>query len=640
MDRPIQDRLLQLPLHLLVRRLRWAVPALVVALAAVHQIVVRSALHDISPGWQRWVELAFYGLTGSVAAWIGLTWIAAQASHRAEAEARLRRAFEELEQNHNRLLTLHDFGRKVTHAGDEQSLFELAARAPVQLTGAKGSTVVTFDAKRDKLQLDMAWGLSESYVGALKSQIDGGIPSHRCHDCTKLKTEATSDCPLFQGLHEAAAAEGIRSLLCVPVVHEEERVGVISAYFPSADGPPEDQTRLLIILGGAITAVLESLRLRTRQANTLPHLGRLGQQRPRNASTDAIGELTSQVLNIAASGWESDAGGIFLYEEDQKTWTCRARRGLGDSMADPRFSLGLELARRAHATGSPVLVPDLEGGNGSSLETGHGLRSATAAPLIADGLTLGALFLGAHQRRRFNPRHTELLAAMAYQIALAIRNAQLYAQLGQMAVVEERFRLSREIHDGLAQTLSYLSLQSERLATLIEAEKKPQALRELAEMRRAIRGGYVDAREAIDGLRLSVADSDPLSASMAEYIRDFSRQFGIPVDFVTEPEVVTTDPSTAQQILRIAQEALTNVRKHAEATRVNVELRDLKTEIQLVITDDGQGFPESRQPGGFRSHGLASMRERAESVGGTLTVATGPGQGTRITGSIRTGPLP
>ena len=641
MGRHGDERLPQLPLHDLIRRLRWAVPALVVALAAVHQVVVRAALAGMSPSWARWVELALYGLTGSVVAWIGLTWLAAQASHRAQAETRLRQAFEELEQNHAKLLKLHDLGRLVAAADDEQSLFELAAQAPVQLTGAKGSTVVTFDAQRDKLQLDMAWGLSEPYLHALRSRIRQGIPSKRCQGCTKLRIEASSDCPLFEGLHAAAEAEGIRSLLCVPVIHEEERVGVISAYFPSADGPPEDQARLLVILGGAITAVLESLRLRTRQANTLPRLGRLGRAVPETTSTDVIGELTAQALAIAATGWESEAGGIFLHDDEHRTWSCRARRGLGDTLTDPRFSLGLELCRQAHATGSPIVIADLEAGAEIPATAGHGLRSAMAAPLIADGLTLGAFFLGAHQRRRFNEHHTDLLAAMTHQIALAIRNAQLYAQLGRMAVVEERYRLAREIHDGLAQTLGYLGLQAERLGHLIDAGETDKAAGELGEMRQAIRGGYVDAREAIDGLRLSVAEPDQLSARLAEYVADFSSQSGIEADFVTEPEEVTTDPETALQVLRIAQEALTNVRKHARANRVNVLLRDSADEIQFTITDDGAGFPHRGGDGRgtrgsrFRSHGLASMRERAESLGGALTVATEPGQGTRITGTVR-----
>ncbi len=230
---------------------------------------------------------------------------------------------------------------------------------------------------------------------------------------------------------------------------------------------------------------------------------------------------------------------------------------------------------------------------------------------------------------------------MTHQVALAIRNAQLYAQLGRMAVVEERYRLAREIHDGLAQTLGYLGLQAERLGGLIEAGKNDQAAGELGEMRQAIRAGYVDAREAIDGLRLSVAEPDQLSMRLAEYVADFSAQSGIEAGFVTEPEEVTADPETALQVLRIAQEALTNVRKHARASRVSVLLRDSADEIQFTITDDGDGFPPKGTHGdlargnGFRSHGLASMRERAESLGGALTVATGPGQGTRITGTVR-----
>jgi signal transduction histidine kinase len=145
----------------------------------------------------------------------------------------------------------------------------------------------------------------------------------------------------------------------------------------------------------------------------------------------------------------------------------------------------------------------------------------------------------------------------------------------------------------------------------------------------------VDAREAIDGLRLSVENPDQLAAGLAEYVADFARQTGLEASFAAEPADLTTDPHTALQLLRIAQEALTNVRKHAQARRVQVSLSAAPAELELKVTDDGRGFPDGLQPDRvFRRHGLATMRERARSIGGTFTVATGNGQGTRIAVTI------
>lgn len=610
------------PLHFQLRRIRWLMPVIVLLLAALHQLLLQNSVEMFFPLWAEAMRLLVYTFTGSIVAWIGLTWLATAVAQRAEAEIDLRAAYGELEANHQKLLALHDLGQNVATANDKQAVFELAARAPLHLTGASSSTVVTFDGANgeNRLKLDMAWGLGENYLKALRHRIDAGVLSDRCRTCTVLHAHADGDCPLFVGLQEQARQEGIRSLVCLPIVQANERIAILSAYFPSADGPPEDQIRLLNILGGVIAAALESLQTRQRQTKTLHALDRATQ------SADALDDLAVQVLNIAVSGWEAEAGGLFLYDEATQTWSCSAQYNLGASWSEPRFDLGLDMARRTLGHKIPLIISDMGAG------LAHGLQAVAAAPLVTKGQTLGALFLGSSRPQALNDAHRELLATMAHQMALAIRNAQLYLKLGQMAVVEERYRLSREFHDGLAQTLSYLGLQSERLERLLQTGQVDTAVAEFTEMRRSIRAAYVDVREAIDGLRLGMESVGQLAARLGEYATEFTRQTGLPVNFTAVPDQINVPPSSALQLLRIAQEALTNVRKHAQATEVDVRLRQLEGELELTITDNGRGFsdklPADRK---YRSYGLASMRERTESLDGTLTVATQSGQGTRIT---------
>lgn len=610
------------PLHFQLRRIRWLIPVIVLILAALHQLLLQNLIAMIFPGWAEAARLLVYTFTGSIVAWIGLSWLGTAVARRAEAELELREAYNELDANHQKLLALHDLGQNVAAANDKQAVFELAARAPLHLTEARSSTVVTFDGENGngRLKLDMAWGLSENYLKALRGQIDAGVLSQRCRTCTTLHAHVDSDCPLFAGLQDQARQEGIHSLVCLPIVQAEERIAVLSAYFPSADGPPEDQIRLLNILGGVVGAALESLQTRQLQAKTLNALDQATQ------SADALDELAVQVLNIAISGWEAEAGGLFLYDETTQTWSCSAQYNLGEGWSEPRFDLGLDLARQTLGSKIPLIISDMEPG----LE--HGLQAAAAAPLVTEGQTLGALFLGGSRPQALNDSHRDLLATMAHQIALAIRNAQLYTQLGQMAVLEERYRLSREFHDGLAQTLGYLALQSERLENLLQTGKGETAVAELAEMRRSIRAAYVDVREAIDGLRLGTESVGQLAARLSEYTTEFTRQTGLHVTFTAVPEQITVPPTIALQLLRIAQEALTNVRKHAQAEEVDVRLRRMDGDLELTIIDDGRGFPNALPvERRYRSHGLSSMRERTESLGGILTVATQPGQGTRIT---------
>ncbi len=620
--RPFAARFQNIPLHAQLRRARWAIPFVVLALAALHQLALHFIVAQLAPAWQPWAQVLIYGATGSIVAWVALTWIAGSVANRARVETQLRVAAAELEANHQKLSALNDLGNQLASAHSEQEVLELAAQAPLRLAHARASTVVTFDDNANSLKLDVAWGLSENYVRALRAQIDTGIDAARCRTCTVLKTHASSDCPLFVGMHEHARAEGIGSLVCLPIVREQTRVGVIAAYFPSVNGPPEDQVRLLDIVGGAVAAMLESLRTRTRHLSALTALDGAAHLR------DTLGDFATQVLDITLAGWEAQAGGLFLYDAATQTWTCRAQRGLGDDLTDPRLAFVLQFARETHAAGAPRVIADRQPAFAAEL------ASLAAAPLITDRQPLGVIVLAAKRPHALNQRHLDLLATVAHQIALAIRNAQLYTQVGQMAIYEERYRLAREIHDGLAQTLAYLGLQAERVEKLIATNRAADAATEIGEMRQSIRAAYVDAREAIDGLRLSVEKPEQLATQFADYVAGFARQTGIDTRLTVTPENLTTDAATALQLLRIAQEALTNIRKHAHAQHIQVHLVARAHELELTVADDGRGFPDEQSADaarGFRRHGLASMRERAQSIGGTLTIATGPGQGTRIT---------
>ncbi len=605
------------PLHIQLRRLRWLLPLGVFAVAALERSVLVSWLGPSAFSLSDTLDVLILGIVGSITAWIGLSLLANALERHSQAEEHLKVAYAELETNHARLLSLNRIGEQIAAADSEETVLELAAQAPIELIGAQASSIVTFDDAANRVQLDVAWGLSEQYVHALRAQMDAGIDTTRCRECTTLRAQTRSGCPLFVGLETLAEAEGIASAVCMPIVREKERVGAILAYFPSADGPPESQVRLLNVVQGEIAGMLDSRRLRARQMTTLHALDQAA------ASEANLDHFASQVLQITAAGWDVDAAALFLYDAASHAWACRASRGLGSGMTDARFELALEMAQKT-LTGAPVIVATLPEPTGD-------LRSAAAAPLVTEGLVFGALFLGATRPRTLSARHTDLLTTAANQIALAVRNAQLYEQVRQMAVFEERYRLSREIHDGLAQTLAYLSLQMERLEKLVKVGRDEDAILEMGEMRESIRAAYVDAREAIDGLRLAAEHPEQVAARLADYVTHFRQQTAIETAFVADPPGLVVDPEVTLQLLRIAQEALTNVRKHAHARHVEVRLVAQGDYLELTVTDNGDGLPQALAANGdYRRHGMATMRERAQSLGGRFSIVTGTGQGTRI----------
>jgi signal transduction histidine kinase len=625
MNRPKQAR----PLYQQIARWRWVAPIIILILAALHELALWGLLDWSLTAYHALLTIALYGLSGSLVIWFALDWLIQNLARQEQTEAELRQAYDSLTQTHRQLLAVHDIGRELASAADMQQVLELAARAPTYLAGAQGSSVVTFDNEEGRLRLDMAWGLSDTYLHNLRRRVEAGIPASRCRLCDSLTAHVSGDCPLFAGMQDLARAEGIQSLVCLPIVREQKREGIISAYFPSPNGPPEEQVQLLNIVTNGIASALDSVRLRTSQMAAIYAVEHLTQ------TQQDLDDLLEQVLETSLSGWAVQGGAILLYNEQDGTWHRRVQHGLGDDPNHPYLDLALNLAEEARQKGEPVLIPDLSQHSNGGFQHTNGLHSAAAAPLISGGQQLGALVMVAKRPKLFQPRHAPFFSAIAHQAALAISNAQLHSRVQQMAVLEERYRLSREMHDGLAQTLGSLGWQLDHLKTLLEKKELQAMGQELADTRRMVREAYMDVREAIDGLRLAVGHPGGLAAALAEYVADFQNRTGITTDFQVDDEAFSLPAQVELQLLRIVQEGLTNIRKHAAAPHAWVRLQPRPDLIELTIADNGQGF-DPHLPRGRHHLGLAGMRERVQSLGGSLTLATSPGRGTRITVTIAT----
>ncbi len=603
--------------------LRWVSPFAIFGLAALHQLVLHVLQPRFSTAYHPWLAILLYGFTGSVAVWYVLGWLAQSATRQEQIEAELRDAYQSLAETHRQLLAVHEMGREIASAEDMQRVLELAAQAPTHLAHATGAAVLTFDEEKDRLRLDIAWGLSEAHVRTLRERAEAGIPAERCRTCEPLKARVSSDCPLFEGMQELARAQGIQSLVCLPITRDQKREGIITAYFPSPDGPPEEQVRWLNIVATEIAAALDGLRLRERQMATLYAVENLTQ------GQQELTEVLHQVLEASLAGWGSSCGAILLYDEEGKAWYHWVQRGLGDDSKHPRFSLAIRLAEEASQRRKPFLIPDLTKYSILDASELDGLKSAAAAPLLIGEQRLGALVMASERANAFRPRYAPFLAAVAHQAALAVYNAQLHLQVQQMAVLEERYRLSREMHDGLAQTLGSLGWQLDHLKMLLERRELEAMERELANTRQTVREAYMDVREAIDGLRLATDHPGGLTAALTEYVADFEHRTGIITHLEIDDGPYALSPEAELHLLRIVQEGLTNVRKHAAAHHVWVRLQHVPGRIELTVADDGKGF-DPHLPRGRQHVGLASMRERALSLGGTLTLVSSPGRGTRI----------
>lgn len=259
------------------------------------------------------------------------------------------------------------------------------------------------------------------------------------------------------------------------------------------------------------------------------------------------------------------------------------------------------------------------------------MHSLLAVPIPCKGPFLGNLYLTEKEETGiFTADDEETLVRFALQAALAIDNAHLHEQVADLAVAQERLRIAHEMHDGLAQVLGYVNTKVQAAEMYLKREKAEEAGVQLRELATSARQAYSDVRESIVGLRTLPGPNRALDEVLREYLERWEEMSHVSTSLHIDPSIQLR-PSQELQLVRIVQEALTNVRKHARAANARVEIGREGDRLVTLIADDGLGFnAAARARGEFPQFGLSTMRERAESIGGTLTIDSTPGGGTRV----------
>ncbi|MBN2240837.1 MAG: sensor histidine kinase [Dehalococcoidales bacterium] len=216
-------------------------------------------------------------------------------------------------------------------------------------------------------------------------------------------------------------------------------------------------------------------------------------------------------------------------------------------------------------------------------------------------------------------------AIVPYRINMNIRR-----RIEQEAIIEERRRIAREIHDGVAQSIGYLNTKTKLISKSVAEKDNTEIINELNELQEVIQETYTDIRESIDQLSVEIRNI-PLIAALENYIEDFRGSNNLKVIFDHPKLFPRLSPVAELQLLRITQESLTNVRRHSGATGVEIILETDNDTVDMLIKDNGCGFSlneiEDSIPG---YHGLDIIRERAENIGGEVHISTEPGEGTAL----------
>ncbi len=329
---------------------------------------------------------------------------------------------------------------------------------------------------------------------------------------------------------------------------------------------------------------------------------------------------------------KGDAALLCLLDEAGQFLNLHATSGPSDAIACLRTSVQETLPSRVLAVRS-ALPCTTEGCLGVCEIIAADYRvSHIAAPLRLGERTLGALCVGSSSSGNFTEEATSLLTKLADSAAIALENARLYARAERLGILEERQRIAAEMHDGLAQTLSYLRMALRQVRDELEQGQVERARNALHLIQRGLDQADREVRAAIESLQEETPLHYTLQEQLATLAAEFSEQ-GPSVEWSAALNMPLILPSQeAEQVLRVVREALLNAQRHSQAERIRICLEQNDGTLMVIIEDNGKGFdPGALALDSGRQHfGLHIMRARAARLGGQIEVQSRPGEGTRV----------
>ncbi len=427
----------------------------------------------------------------------------------------------------------------------------------------------------------------------------------------------------------------LSKLVIQPVVLLAQRakeIGAGNLEFSSpvqSDDEVGDLARAFDSMRRQLKAALVEKERRNRELETLNELARATSQL---LDPQQILNLT---IDIAVSSLGVQAGAIYLLDRERDRFSLHACKGIPEcrERACQLWGFNRHLAGLAR--------PDHRG-DSESADTCYGMwqdaakHSYVGVPLKAKGMLLGAMTFMTHPGQEVTGEAARVLRAMGEEIGLALASALHFQDVRYQATIEERERLAREMHDSLAQALGYLKLQAAVTDDLLSNGQIVRAQANLKEVKEIAKETYVNVREAIFGLRHLAARQSDFLPALEEYLAEYRTHYGLDVELnVRNACPPSFPPQVSIQLTRIIQEALTNVRKHAQVNRASICIEQVDQHWQIEIRDNGQGFDLRRVPKlGKDSVGLNVMRERANEIGAKLKLESCPGSGTAVILSI------
>ncbi|HJW24084.1 MAG TPA: type IV pili methyl-accepting chemotaxis transducer N-terminal domain-containing protein [Rhodocyclaceae bacterium] len=354
---------------------------------------------------------------------------------------------------------------------------------------------------------------------------------------------------------------------------------------------------------------------------------------------DSIEELCKGFVQRMKRAMGARAGAVRLCVGGSDEVFMLSHEGLSEEFVAGELALpcGFCLCGEAIEQGCSFVVDTTEPPPGLVLQTcvKAGFRTATAFTISYKKETLGLFNLYFDQPRKFTEQEVHLLETLGQHLGVAVENQRLHSRERELAVSEERNLLAQELHDSIAQGLAFLNIQAQLLQDSLKKKNIDEALETAVHIREGVQESYDDVRELLVHFRTRVSHSD-LDSAILSTLEKFEGQTGIRTEFDRVGTGVPLEPEDEIQVLHIVQEALSNIRKHSGASKVDVKVERSVGGVAIEVRDDGVGFDPATNPAvaSDRHVGLKIMKERAFRIGGECLVKSAVGEGTRVTLSL------
>lgn len=496
-------------------------------------------------------------------------------------------------------------------ASDENEVIDFVLRLLVDKLGLNNASFVPLD-EHGHPQVLISQG-DPPFVEAdiWLEQLASPRLRQSCGNCEMQNILHLPDsCPLLE-----IPGDSPLRLICFPVGRKNFDFGVLNLFITREDQLTDRTVLFLRALVELTSLGIEGIRLRRRELSALRQMQILRQK------TDLSGLLTNLLSNVHQT-MEADYGTLEVPE--QTSFQSKISLAVGDIPLNDKPMID-EILQGVIASGEPVFLGDINLEQASTSWT----KSIAAVPLLTSTKSVvGVVYVGKGVKHGFHPRQMDLLQTIAGQISLVVQNTTLMAELEYKAMIQERTRLAREIHDGLAQTIGFLKLQTAQMQRMISKGELEQVSKSINVYHDTLSEAYQDARQVIDELRIW-PEADGIGGWLKQTCDNFQDISGLTVELDESDVKSKLPPEVHAQLIRIVQEAMSNIRKHAGASKVWVTCYESGSDLFLEVRDNGIGF-EYEMFSDHTRHGLRSMRERGDLIGADFQVISTPNSGTAV----------